>query len=263
MNQISKDMKYCINFTSTVPANSPFVFFLPSQPPAVTPICASSHGYMTSGGTRGQTAIVFGSSSFTQSGQSGNTKGACLDNLSSPRDAMRVLANALGLRNEFMRADRDNYMTLATNPNTLVATNLQSLDIFGDSKKYMATNAANQGPFDAQSITMVSGEQFAQDSSKPVFTLKAAPFGGGAFKPIGNLARLSLDDCSALNNLYGCAITCDDRKLLEFYTTFGLAVSRSVQCPAQFSSLKFRHNSTSVGPQAVGWSLWFYRILSP
>lgn len=212
MNQISSDMKFCINFTNVVPANVGFVYFAGSAPPASTPVCSSSHGYMPASVGRGQTAIVFSSSSFTQSGQSGNTKGACLDNPSSPRDAMRILANALGLRNEFMRADRDSFMTVAANANSLVASQLQSLNIFDTSKLYTAANAQNQGPFDAQSITMVSGEQFAQDPSKPVFTMKATPTGGGTAKPIGNLARLSIDDCQALSFLYKCGIICDDRK---------------------------------------------------
>ena len=90
---------------------------------------------------------------------------------------MRVIANALGLRNEFMRSDRDNFITLAPNANSLVAANLQSLDIFAATKKYTNASATNQGPFDARSITMVTGEQWAQNIGKPVFTLNMNPNG--------------------------------------------------------------------------------------
>ena len=212
MVQIMSDLKFCINFVQRVPLNAPFIYFTPSTPSSTPPLCSSFHGFVPSAEARGQAAIVFGSSTFTQSNQTGNTKGACLDNPTSPRDAMRVIANALGLRNEFMRSDRDNFITLAPNANSLVAANLQSLDIFAATKKYTNASATNQGPFDARSITMVTGEQWAQNIGKPVFTLNMNPTGGGDYRPVGNLARLSRTDCDALNMLYRCRIQCDDRK---------------------------------------------------
>ena len=237
MNIISQDLKYCINFTAIVPANAvptvPFIYFVPAQPPSVTPLCASSHGLLVRAGTQGQTAIVFGSSAFTSSGQSGNAKGACLDNPSSPRDAMRVLVNALGLRNEFMRSDRDTFITFQTNFNSLVVDNLRSLDIFGAAKQYNTATATNQGTFDAQSITMVSGEQWAADPTRPVFTLKSGP----SAKPIGTLARLSLGDCSALNLLYRCGITCEDRELFCRMNSWPIT---TVPCASLLSKLSKR-----------------------
>lgn len=151
-------------------------------------MCWTYPGYTAAGGINGQVMIVFGSTS-------GNTVGGCLDN---QRDAMRILANSLGLRNEYMRADRDAYMTFPStiDRNSLVAPILQKYNIFAATNQYNSSVATPYTAFDYNSITMVSGTRFA-GTSTPVFTTPSGT-------TVGQLSRLSLGDCNSLKLMYGC-----------------------------------------------------------
>ena len=61
------------------------------------PTCSTAPGRDTSRRGRGQSMVMFAG------------PGGCMDN---KRDIMKVLANCLGLRNEFSRPDRDNHLLI-------------------------------------------------------------------------------------------------------------------------------------------------------
>jgi hypothetical protein len=205
MAQISQDTGYCVNFTdigrNTLP-DSPFISIQSKFSNSPTNICWSYHGYYAAQ-LKGQGQILVAFSS-----NNGNPAGSCLDN---KRDAMRIIVNALGLRNEFMKSYRSpNYMVFPTtvDRNSLVAPSLQIHNIFADANMYTEPSLAvdsTPGLFDVNSVTMVTPERFAATST-PVFSM----FNN---LPIGQLARLSLGDCQTLNMLYDCSkLVCTDRK---------------------------------------------------
>lgn len=210
MDQINSDLGYCVNLTLHNPSLHANMAHLVIQnkfanPATTSDICWTYPGFAPAAGINGQVVIMFGSAS-------GNTAGGCLDN---KRDAMRVLSNAMGLREEYRRSDRDATMTFPTSRdrNSLVAPILQKYNIFSPSSQFNATVASNFGQFDTNSITMVTGTRFA-GTSQPVFSLAPG-------RQVGLLARLSEGDCNTLKLLYQCDArgtgptpTCIDREYI-------------------------------------------------
>ncbi|OQV24862.1 hypothetical protein BV898_01448 [Hypsibius exemplaris] len=243
MDQVQADLNFCVNFTLlTTAPTGPHMYFTAKYGNTATPTCAATHGYVQSAAVAngGIVEILF-SSTGGAADNIGNTKGACLDSRDSPRDAMRVLSNALGLRNQWMRPDRAQWMSFpSTDFNANVATRLKGWDLFGISKLYTVSPATNYNSailydFDINSITMVTPEQWAEDPTKPVFSLIPAKAGAG--KKVGTRARLSLNDCKSLSDLYGCpSANCKDP--YGGAATTGpqtipadAVITRNIQCP--------------------------------
>lgn len=119
---------------------------------------------------------------------------------------MRTLVNLLGIRNEHNRNDRNTFLTFqSSDPNTLVTSTLQKYNLF---TVYANTSVATiASTYDFNSVTHVTGTQYALSASLPVFI----PVGGNS---VGQLPRLSRTDCLLINLLYRCSAPCPDRKLL-------------------------------------------------
>ncbi|XP_055349126.1 uncharacterized protein LOC129596002 [Paramacrobiotus metropolitanus] len=250
MNQISLDLGYCVNFTiynQNVNAGQPNLVLQNRYTGSTTTanICTTFPGYTAAGGVNGQVAIMFGS-------QTGPTIGGCLDN---QRDAMRILVNAMGLRSEFLRDDRAAYMTFPTlvDRNSLVSTTLQQYNIFADTNRYNTSVAITRTPFDYNSITMITGSRYA-GTSTPVFTIPSGT-------QVGQLARLSLQDCNTLKIMYGCPPSgygptpqCVD----PYASTSGISLTpnptvlqRTIQCASSSATVTTTGNAYQVGAFVV------------
>lgn len=117
---------------------------------------------------------------------------------------MRLLMNLLGVRNEHNRNDRNAFLTFQSrDPNTLVIPTLQRYNLFTPYANNSVATIASI--FDYNSVTLVTGTQFAASLNQPVFV----PANRNV---IGQLPRLSRTDCSLINLLYSCNAPCPDRK---------------------------------------------------
>ncbi|OQV18399.1 hypothetical protein BV898_07602 [Hypsibius exemplaris] len=199
-DEISFDTGGCVNFTALRPdstPNQPHLVIQNALPsPDVSDICLTFPGYNARQGIRGQAAIMFSQASTPRPG-AGPAAGACLDNL---RDAVALLLNAIGIRNEYQRSDRDGFMIFPTdvNRNLLVDPSLQRYDLFGEGRKYNASQAVNSNPvFDKDSVTMVTGTRYAGSSVRSVFTTVNND-------QVGRQFRLSFGDCQTVRALYNC-----------------------------------------------------------
>lgn len=86
--------------------------------------------------------------------------------------------------------------------NALVKSGVATKFFFNRANQLTDTVASNVGAFDPKSITMLTGDHYAKDTTKPVFTVPANT-------QVGTLARLSVQDCQALMSMYGrnCPVT--------------------------------------------------------
>ncbi|XP_055346724.1 uncharacterized protein LOC129594158 [Paramacrobiotus metropolitanus] len=239
MAQISSDTAQCIQFIpydANIDRGADFVLFRNRLTTGIIDICYTFPGLVTNNGF-GQVAVVFGSNSWPGNNATGasipgigsgttigqpNLPGACLD---SQRDTMRVLMNILGIRNEHNRNDRSSYLAFqSADPNTLVTSTLQKYNIFTPyANNSVATIAST---FDYNSVTLVTGQQYAASPNAPVFV----PLGTNI---IGQLPRLSRTDCLLMNLLYSCSSPCPDPYTSSGTVIFGTPRTflKHVYCP--------------------------------
>ncbi|OQV24000.1 hypothetical protein BV898_01959 [Hypsibius exemplaris] len=181
MTQIQNDVSNCIRFTeydSRTDMGEDFMNISPTENGVPQTTCSTSPGRDLSRKGRGQAMVMFAGA------------GGCMDN---KRDIMKVLANSLGLRNEFSRPDRDNHLLIQ--PQNFRAE-YRTLDLY---RKYQPSEVEYQNfEFDLQSITMYSMERFAIPGTVAFHLVNPGLF-------IGNLPRLSKGDCQGLAAQYGCS----------------------------------------------------------
>ncbi|XP_055345766.1 zinc metalloproteinase nas-4-like [Paramacrobiotus metropolitanus] len=181
MSQISSDVNNCVRFAefdSRTDMGEDFLLITPTDDGTLQQTCFTSPGRDTTRGGLGQPLVMFPGT------------GGCMD---SKRDIMKLLSNALGLRNEFSRPDRDNFILVQPQN---VKSEFRTLDLF---RKYQPSEVEYQNfPFDYLSITMYSQDRFAIEG-----TVAYNLINPGAF--VGNLPRLSKGDCQGLTAHYGCS----------------------------------------------------------
>ncbi|OQV11680.1 hypothetical protein BV898_14024 [Hypsibius exemplaris] len=114
------------------------------------------------------------------------------------RDIMRYLANVLGLRNEYNRADRPIIGNAANILPALIPYDLYKLYPTQNVTVYPGNTA-----FDYKSITMVPTDKYATAPGTAVWSLPA-----GSTATVGTLNRLSAIDCSAIAYKYQCSGYC-------------------------------------------------------
>ncbi|XP_055334825.1 embryonic protein UVS.2-like [Paramacrobiotus metropolitanus] len=190
MAQISTDMGQCIRF---VPYNDATdqtkdsLFISPSlNNGSLTQTCFSFPGRLinqaTANGVKGGQKL----------GMVSGTDGC----LGSTREAMKYLAHSLGLRNEYLRTDRDTYITVFPQN---IRTDLQGLSLLNIYTQ--ASQVQNVGTFDYNSITMPSTTKYTT-SGMPLYSVAQTGVPLGTVASIGTLSRLSQSDCTALASIY-------------------------------------------------------------
>ncbi|GAU90382.1 hypothetical protein RvY_02803-2 [Ramazzottius varieornatus] len=190
MTQIQTDVSNCIRFTefdTQADKGEDFINIAPSDvtlPKADQVTCFTAPGRDLTKNGRGQSLVMF------------SGPGGCMDN---KRDIMKILANVLGLRNEFSRPDRDNFILVQ--PQNFRAE-FRNADLY---RKYQPSEVEYQNfQFDYQSITMYSMDRFAIPGTVAYHLINPGSF-------IGNLPRLSKGDCQGLSAHYGCTASfCSD-----------------------------------------------------
>ncbi|GAV07072.1 hypothetical protein RvY_16954 [Ramazzottius varieornatus] len=209
MSKIREETGGCIQFErdiqTTGPGSAPFIQFQKAMPPGGnSAMCWTYPGYHQgqTGRNSGQLAVMFGGAAADSTG---NEDGSCLGP-GREREAMALLVNILGLYSEYQRDDRETAAMGQPAPmtfnaagdsarNELVKDSLKSKFIFGPSNRAVVNvNATYKSAFDLNSITMISGEKYAKSFNKPVFSTS---------RVVGAKARLSVDDCTALLDMYG------------------------------------------------------------
>ncbi|OQV21519.1 hypothetical protein BV898_04421 [Hypsibius exemplaris] len=201
MTQISSDTGGCIKFQPYVTGTNAgtdhiFIGKTLNNGQAI-PTCFSFPGRVLTQAGQGQKMAVFGAS---------NTNG-CLDTV---RDVMKYLVHVLGLRNEYNRPDRDQYIqTFPAN----IRPELQALNIL---RPYTAAQVDYLNTaFDFNSVTIPSASKYAN----PGTLLYTPTISGVSF---GTLPRLSQGDCIGIVLQYpGCSIaSCQNP-----YVTQGIPVT--------------------------------------
>ncbi|GAU88173.1 hypothetical protein RvY_00919-2 [Ramazzottius varieornatus] len=177
LNQVAADMSHCIGFVERgSPVGADHLYISKTlNTGAADSSCSSFPGRATVQNGRGQKVLMF-------SGPTG-----CLG---SKRETMKYIVHSLGLRNEYNRPDRDNFIQVF--PDNL-RPDLKALNVLA---KYSLTAVdISTTSFDFNSITIPSPDKLAVPNSA-LFIPNAS---GVSF---GTLARLSLSDCQALSFLY-------------------------------------------------------------
>jgi hypothetical protein len=140
-------------------------------------------GKLTLNDKSGQLAVAF---------RNGDKKGDCLTN---KRDTLRLLMNILGVANEYQRSDRGKAMILAKNYVDALPEELRDQGILD-----VKPDLLIKSPFDVNSITMVSGDRFADNA------MIASPFRLKRNQVVSTEEKLSRYDCQALNYIYDCKL---------------------------------------------------------
>jgi hypothetical protein len=179
MARISEDMHECINFKEYNPdsdAGWDNIYISKTlNDGSVPPTCFTFYGRLLRAAGQGQKMAIHG-------GPNGF--------MDSQREVMKILVNALGLRNEYNRPDRDLFLNVfpdnlqsdLRNSNLLTAYNASQVDVAGR-------------PFDYNSVTIPKVSKYAVENSS-IFEL--------INHTVPLLDRLSQDDCLGLSWMYGC-----------------------------------------------------------
>ncbi|OWA51972.1 putative Bile salt-activated lipase [Hypsibius exemplaris] len=224
LNEIQNNMQQCIKFVPYNPATDaqkPNIYIGPMTTPlenpnsgALFPGCFAFPGVVVRGGRPVSSGQKLGLVNGTH---------RCLEN---KRDTMKYIVNALGLRDEWRRPDRDNYITVNL-VNVRTDVGVPPVDLI---RKYhdpitpvdtrpSPQTIVNLTAFDYNSITMPALTKFTLDPSKPLYTIvpgRVQTLNGVANTSVtaaGSLAQLSRDDCEGLKAIYAstCAnIVCPD-----------------------------------------------------
>ncbi|GAU92937.1 hypothetical protein RvY_04948 [Ramazzottius varieornatus] len=187
MQKMKSDTGGCIEFqqltSPPTPGSMKFVTLTKAGgttgPPS--PTCYAFPGMVTAQTGQGQQMSL-------QGGPSG-----CMNN---PRQVMRLLASLTGLRSEHNKPNRDQFVQVNQQAVDPRAQPYVPLQVFDQSKVL-----SNPDDFDFNSITLIDQTQFSTNGA-PVIQSKS--------KPIQNSGSLSMKDCQAITQFYGCSATCQD-----------------------------------------------------
>ncbi|GAU95797.1 hypothetical protein RvY_07352 [Ramazzottius varieornatus] len=187
---ISTDMTQCIQFVEYDPqrdAGKDFLFISKTLNDGTTPpTCVTFFGRVVRAAGRGQKMVIH------------NGPHGCMKSM---REVMKVLVNALGLRNEYRRPDRDRFMQVNFQNMIPELRDTSLMKPYNESEVYYTTL------FDYHSLTILPTTKYSA-GNQTIFS-----FPNGISVP--TMDYLSLNDCIGLSWMYGC----DVRNCLDPYAT--------------------------------------------
>ncbi|XP_055349406.1 uncharacterized protein LOC129596209 [Paramacrobiotus metropolitanus] len=187
MMSVADNTNQCLHFREYDPdtdAGKDFLYISKTLNDGTTPpTCVTFLGRVNRAAGHGQKLVIH------------NGENGCMGSL---RDLMRIIVNALGLRNEYRRPDRDQYIDVYPDNLAPGLKGSSLLDVYNESDAYYGNF-----PFDYFSITMPSVTKYAADNAV-IYSLP----GNGTIAYVEHLSR---DDCMGLAWMYGCdAQNCTD-----------------------------------------------------